>query len=362
MADNTLYLLATAMPFLVCLFWSVALVLEMSNGRGYGLQGRVFLSFVVVSTMLYACHFLHFSTNNPSVLEAADCLWVFCTLAVYPLFGLWIERLTTVSRPDRKRLVFLAPAVVCGAVAVFRSLQGMDKGYLMLWVKILFAAEVIVTLVYGLVKLRGFRKTIANYYADTEGKELRSVGIMLVLLLVTSFFSFIASLIGRDAFYGSILLLIPSVIFSVLLYSICYIGHLPIFDSSSLKREILYEEAEADDSLSQPGMDLLMKKIVAAMENDRLYLRHGLKITDLAMSVGSNRTYVSNCINKNIGKTFSDFVSYYRVKSAIALMEDDSEPCNVEAAGWKSGFSSRSQFWRSFKKETGMSPSEWLVK
>ena len=30
------------------------------------------------------------------------------------------------------------------------------------------------------------------------------------------------------------------------------------------------------------------------------------------------------------------------------------EAFNIETVGWKSGFSSRSQFWRSFKKETGI--------
>lgn len=367
MAENVLYYLAAAMPFLVCLFWTVSLILENSTGRGQGRPGKVFLAFVSVSTLLYACHFLHFAVENPDIIGIADSVWVFCNLSVYPLFTIWIARLTSVSRPRVHWALMLLPAIVCSLLSFLLGFLGKDQWALLLCVKIIFSIEVVFTLVFGVVRLREFRRTVANFYADTEGRELRSVGLMLTLLLATSAISFVANLIGRDAFYGSSLLLVPSVIFSALLYSICYIGHLPVFDSASFQKEIINEKEEPEEVQEESAensfrMEQLMKAIVAVMENDRLYLQHGLKITDLAAAVGSNRTYVSNCINKNMGTTFSDYVSSYRIKAAIALLEEAPEAFNIETVGWKSGFSSRSQFWRSFKKETGMSPSEWLEK
>ena len=341
MADNIIYLIASVLPFLCCLWWTITLLLEKLSGRNQSPAAGAFLNFVAVSTLLYFCHFCHFVFPNSTIATFAECVWIFCTLSVYPLFGFWIYRLTHAEFPGGRAggfsfpaVVILVPSLVFFTISIVFTLAGVERKWLMLAVKLFFAAEVVFTAVYGIKALRAYRIGVANFYADTEGKELRSVGTMLTLLLLTSLFSMVSNLIGRDFFAGSVLLVIPSLVFTVLLYSIPYIVRRPV----------------------------LLQKIRHAMEGDRLYLRQGLKISDLALAVGSNRSYVSNCINNNIGLSFSDFVASYRIKEAISLLGDVSDGESIESIAWKSGFASRSQFYRSFKKETGLSPGQWLEK
>ena len=90
-----------------------------------------------------------------------------------------------------------------------------------------------------------------------------------------------------------------------------------------------------------------------------MYRRQGLNISDLSAAVMSYRTYVSNCINKNTGQSFSDFVNTYRVEYVKRGLKSDPE-ANISDLGTRAGFSGESVFFRNFKKATGRTPSEWL--
>ena len=50
------------------------------------------------------------------------------------------------------------------------------------------------------------------------------------------------------------------------------------------------------------------------------------------------------------------------VKEAKERLAAAPEGTSMETIGYESGFSTRSQFYRSFKKETGVSPGQWLAK
>lgn len=364
MIREGLYFVFSAMPFLTCLWWAVTLGMDLFPDKKSVAASRAFFIFVLVSTLLYFCHFVHFNHDVYPDVTVFDGIWIFCTLAVYPLFGLWIRRLTVPARKLRSSeyAVFLCPALLMSAISFFLIYSGRGLCGFMPAVKMLFSLEVVLTLFFGIRSLRRFRRDVANYYSDTEGKELLPVRIMLVLLLCTSVFSLIFNVIGRELFSGSLMLGLPSCIFSVLLWSICHIGHKPIFDITDFQREAGPEDADtALGGIGSSGaQDLLLARIVHLMEEDRLYLKQGLTINDLASAAGSNRTYVSNCINRKLGVSFSDYVASYRVKAAIRKLESGADSRNLEQIGMECGFSGRAQFYRSFKKETGMSPGSFL--
>jgi len=368
MLEDALYIFFCGLPFMTCLWWAITITVDIVNKRSPK-SSLLFLLFVLVGTLLYFCHFIHFSADENSLVKGVfDSIWVFCTLAVYPLFGIWVFSLTI---PPRKYLfslgaayiLALAPALILSVLSFVLLLLGKEQDGLLLIVKLLFTVEVFVTLYMGVKSLRHFRHEVSNYYADTDGRELNSVGRMLALLLTVSFCSIVSNLIGRTFFMHNMLLALPSSVFAVLQYSICYIGHKPVFDIRDFQAEVAPDEAE--EELPEPtpdSMDALLARICSLMEEEHMYRKHGLKVNEIAAAVGSNRTYVSNCINRKLGMTFSDFVSSYRVKDAMAQIQQAEGTINLEKVGWDAGFSGRSQFYRSFKKETGVSPGRWSPK
>lgn len=104
--------------------------------------------------------------------------------------------------------------------------------------------------------------------------------------------------------------------------------------------------------------DLLMKRIISKMEEEKVFLRKGLTISDLAEELHSNKTYISLILNRRRGVSFSIFVNSYRVDYAKRLMKGNPSMLISEVAD-AAGFTDESSFFRNFKQITGQTPAAW---
>ena len=103
----------------------------------------------------------------------------------------------------------------------------------------------------------------------------------------------------------------------------------------------------------------LMDRITRQMEEDRLFLKKGLSKEDLARAVHSNSRYISDCINRKAGCSFTDYVNDYRIRYARQLLYENPD-MRLADISEESGFSSEVTFYRNFKARTGQTPGEWL--
>ena len=88
------------------------------------------------------------------------------------------------------------------------------------------------------------------------------------------------------------------------------------------------------------------------------YVRSGITITSVAAELNTNRTYLSNYINKMYDCPFRDWVNKLRIERAKELMKADPLKVN-ETILEEVGYSSRSHFIRVFTDIVGTSPSDW---
>lgn len=103
----------------------------------------------------------------------------------------------------------------------------------------------------------------------------------------------------------------------------------------------------------------LMERICRLMDEEQLYLRSDLKLQDVAVCLGTNSSYVSECVNSCRSQSFSLFVNTYRVRHAQELLRRQ-PAMKTSIIAISSGFSSEVSFFRNFKAVTGMTPREWL--
>ena len=96
------------------------------------------------------------------------------------------------------------------------------------------------------------------------------------------------------------------------------------------------------------------------MEEEQLFRQKDLHITDIAIHLGSNRTYVSNYINQELGLSFSDYINQYRIGYAQNMMTDSASAFSMLEISEQSGFANEVSFYRNFKKITGTTPNRWL--
>ncbi len=95
------------------------------------------------------------------------------------------------------------------------------------------------------------------------------------------------------------------------------------------------------------------------VEEKELYLNKDIMLSDLAKSVGTNRTYLSDYFCNVKHTTFYDYINQLRIEQkAIPLIQQHPE-YTLEFIASESGFKSISTFRRAFSKFVGKSPSSY---
>lgn len=328
-------------PFFFSLIWCIFYVLQWRQNTP---AQHVLTGFAAVCTLLYACHALFFLGGQSEVCE---WVWMTCSLAVYPLYFLYILRLTS----SRVRVLWpavclLIPAIVLPAAEYF--FPAINAWHLR---QIAMAAIVVYVCVAGVAALNRFEREIHDFYADTDDKSTYSIRTLLICFTVCSVCSVVFSTIGRDVFRQSVLLVVPSVLFSVLLFSVFYLGSLYRFSAAEMHaaedEHPLPEHADPDNvSHWVPELERLMLE-------ERIYLEPNLKIADLALRVGTCRTYISNYINQQKGMSFSDYINEQRIRYAEQLLRSDAH-LTIEYLTAATGFASEQSFVRNFRKFSTM--------
>ncbi|WP_100642654.1 helix-turn-helix domain-containing protein [Alteromonas facilis] len=112
------------------------------------------------------------------------------------------------------------------------------------------------------------------------------------------------------------------------------------------------EQAPSEEELATA------KAITELMQQERYYLRHSLKIIDIANQLAVSEYKVSRAVRYQLGaKNFNSLVNQYRVEHAKQLLSAmESAHWPIIVVGLESGFSTVSSFNRAFKSLEGCSP------
>lgn len=380
----------TLLPMFVCLFWLLIFLIDSGRNKYVRLS---LISFFAVASLLYLSHALYFNYEFSTYLYF-DSLYTFATLAVYPLYFLYIIYLTREVEFKPVYYLWLAPALIMGitsAAAYFGmgheeaenfvrqvlyakdtdihlSTAGNIRLLLLRLTPILFILQLLLIILIGSRMLVQFDEKISNYYSDTEGKEMLWTRRLFLFFAVFSLLSMIANVLGRTYFLSSNTLIIPSVLFSILLFSVGYVSYRQRFTAMDLMKdedapnfeEDLFSENDHEFVYSIAQQTEMKKRLKYLLEEEKVYTNKNLRIVDISRDLNTNRSYVSRLINQVYNKSFSGLINHYRLDEARYMLQapEYSLLCVSEIAS-RAGFLSESSFYRNFKKETGMSPRDW---
>ena len=354
--NATLYSIFSSLPFCICLGWWVILLLR--RGTVSSPAHRYLSIFALACMLLYFCHAAFFNGEETPALRV---LYFMCNLSVYPLFWLYIRALTEPELPKIGAWWVMVPGPVAGVVLTVVYLCGGDPGVLDIPFRVLFVLELILVGISVAHRLSAFDRRVKNFYVDTEHKSLQDMRSLFFLLILVLALSVLMSTLGRIVFMARLLLIVPSVLFSTLLFGIFHVGFLLEYTAAEMAAGGQEEETPAPSEADEREQQELLQRIRELMESKRLYLTPGLKISDVAEALDTNRTYISACINRQSGMSFSDYVNGFRVRHAQELMRRKDPELTLAQIGIQSGFSGDTSFFRNFKKVTGQTPSEWLA-
>lgn len=114
--------------------------------------------------------------------------------------------------------------------------------------------------------------------------------------------------------------------------------------------------------LDQESKDRLFDQIKRVMDDMSIICKPDFSLQQLADKVGSNYKYVSQVLNECYGKSFKQVLNERRVREACRMFNDTKRYGNltIEAIAANLGFNSRSNFTVTFKRITGISPSDFM--
>lgn len=362
--------LAISLPLITCALFSMLILLEWCN-RQLREQHTLF-AFMLTATLLYVGHYIYFN-RAADLLPLSDILYVSANLTVYPLYLIYIIRLTSKWRAVYWLMLLpgLLAIMATGTGYIFmtdeedrmfvhnylyhNSQTGLTdmalfQAYIRQFCKLVFAIEVIATVVIGSMMIRRYDRMVDEFYADTDDKSMRNIQSILYLVLTIAVLSFIVNIIGRARFTDhEIILTTTSLMFSALLFAIGYEGlhrHFSIIDMRTNKEQVSNDDSAAlKDAVNRS----MTERIIALVENDKIYLQPDLKLDDLAQMMHTNRTYIYQAVNQQMGISFNEFINRYRIAHAKRLMASD-PTLSMNDVALLSGFASLSSFYRNMKK------------
>lgn len=114
-------------------------------------------------------------------------------------------------------------------------------------------------------------------------------------------------------------------------------------------------------SLTDARKTEIYEEIRRVMTDEKNFCSEGFTIDRLAELCNTNVKYVSQILNERLGKTFPQYLNELRVDVARRRMVDFEHygHLTLEALVAEIGFKSRSTFSKTFKKLTGLTPSEF---
>lgn len=377
------FLIASLSPFYVTLFWTA---IFFFNFRKYNPARLMLGIFMLSSSILFFIHAI-FYLGYFNYYLTLDSLYMFTSLSTYPLYYLYVRLLTKDTRFKFKNLLYLLPGALLALIMLFLHLNStysermafLDSvlirnnfhaiyipgniGYMAVIYflsRLVFSIQIFYYLISGYFLATRYNDRIAELYSNLTSRHLDWVKRLSALILLTSITSVIVNTIGRGYFIGEAkFLLIPSLIFTFLLFFMGYHGNIQEYtiidvvedESESNEQKIVYVDTR----------DILKEKIIHVFETEELFKKPDLSVTLLCKKLHTNRTYISSIINEEFGESFNSYVNRHRIAFARKLMKKSGcENYSLDYFASESGFGSTSSFIRAFKQAEGITPGRFI--
>lgn len=277
-----------------------------------------------------------------------------------PLLYLYTQSLTLENfRVSRKQMSHALPsiAVIISALSVEFPIQYYAYG-------IFFSLLVYYVLSHR--KLKHYQMVLGQTRSNYDQIALKwlswllTLQIVLLLINVLSVQFYVMGLTifgfwGEVGLFFALLILINTI-------NLKGLTHPELFSGISLGDQKLVDQNGAGNTptLSTIEADELLQALDKHMVQKQPFLNPSLTIRQVGLQITTNPRYVSQTINLLRGTNFSEYVNTYRVELVKKKLADPAEVDNsILDIMLDCGFNTKSNFNRSFKNNTGMTPLQY---
>jgi len=133
-------------------------------------------------------------------------------------------------------------------------------------------------------------------------------------------------------------------------------------------KQTIYQTEKAKETLGDKPALLdpvtttdFTNRLMVHISAKKPYLDPDLSLRGLAKQIDIHPNQLSWILNQSIGKNYNEFINQLRIQAFKSIaMEDDNRKLTIEGMAYESGFNSKTVFNTCFKKETGLTPTQYL--
>lgn len=216
-----------------------------------------------------------------------------------------------------------------------------------------------------------YRGAMLSNFSTIDAHDFNWVRHMLIGTLVVSIIDLSVSI--YELYIGGLSWDTQYITGSLVIVLIGYLGYYGVNQSKILLPDFLVQE-KVERIRSRPKINQLSHftpteiadletRLKTILHTEKSYLDEDLTLGKLAQSVGTTDKKLSTLLNQHMNTTFYDLINKYRVEAVKArLASTTSRNLTLLGIAFECGFKSKTSFNRIFKKETGLSPSEYRKK
>ncbi|MEM9935686.1 MAG: helix-turn-helix domain-containing protein [Bacteroidota bacterium] len=122
-----------------------------------------------------------------------------------------------------------------------------------------------------------------------------------------------------------------------------------------------YIERVQKFKLNEEEMAAKKEELLQLLTHDKPYTDNSLTLASLAEQIGWPINQLSIIINESLHTNFNDLINKHRVDAfKLKVLEPDSQKYSILGLAKEAGFSSKASFYRAFKRETGLTPTDFV--
>ena len=294
--------------------------------------------------------------------------------AMAPALYLSVLNFTSPAKKFRRiELFHFIPFLLFGVFAQKFIIPASFKDSLAQWVErmvhihpgfLVFISVKVQVMVYWIlswIRLRQHEKNVRLFASDTHTIDLWWLRYFLlgIALMILLWFNDLFLRFPLPTPWGYLL-----AVYFIAYFSLRQ-GEVFPFDQQSVVEIKAIIQEEKTKTLRQPRLsdvefETLKRRLEERMTKDQLYLNATLGLPELAAMMNTSSHQLSYLINEGFNENFFQFVNRYRIEEAKRLLHSQKHRhLNMLGIAYESGFNSKTTFNTTFKKLTGLSPSEF---
>lgn len=296
------------------------------------------LLLLVLSIRIIKSVFLYF---NPDLSNIFIQIGLSACVLIGPFLFLYLKSYTEEEKPNWTKHVIPYVTIVTILGFFFPYVE-----YRPIWTKWIIKAIHAQWLIYIILSLKCLQPIIQKF----KGKEsLAKIDIWLLSIYIGVTLIWLAYTTSAYTSY-----IVGALSFTFILYVIIL---LLIFRNSN--GAVFFQEKEKykNKEIDQKTLNIMEQKLSVIIEKE-LFLNPNFTLEEAAKELKVTKHLLSQYVNEILDKSFSNLINEYRIEKAKRLLETEKN-YTIESLGYDSGFNSKSTFFTTFKKITGLTPAAY---